>query len=199
MTDQELIEGLTNNNPRTIRYFFFERCRAALAYIGQYYCPERESAEELIGEFYEFLSRDDWHKLRIFQYTCSLDSYIMIIASRYFLKRRKELETASLESPGVEHKAPGVVQSDYSFFRMDLDRVVRQMPLFDRFLIERILLDGAKPHDILDEARTMIALDDKIHTSARTHEEFASYIYTRYNRARRWVEHSMRALGYGND
>ena len=199
MSDQETIEGLLRDDPRTIRHFFFGRCRAALAYIGQYYLPERESAEELIGEFYEFLARDNWHKLRIFRYTCRLDSYILIIASRYFLKRRKELETTPIDEPSAEHKAPSVAPDFYPFFRMDLERVIDQMSLFDRFLLRRILIDGEKPADILEEARTMIAFDDKIHTGAGSDGQFASYIYTRYNRARRQVERRMRALGYGND
>lgn len=92
MTDQEIVEKLIVNDARMIRDFFFVRCRGALMYIGQYYCPNLQMPEELIGEFYEFLSSDDWHKLRIFKYTCSLNSYITIIASRYFQhKRNKEL------------------------------------------------------------------------------------------------------------
>lgn len=92
MTDQQVIENLIVYDQRTIKVFFFVRCRPMLVYIGQYFCQDKQTPEELIGEFYEFLSADDWHKLRIFKYTCSLNSYVNIIVSRYFQhKRDKEM------------------------------------------------------------------------------------------------------------
>ena len=96
MSDQQLISQLIAGNPLVIEDFFFVRCRAMLTYIGQYFCQEQLTAEELIGEFYEFLSADDWHKLRIFQYSCSLNSYISIIAARYFQHKRDQ-ETIPLD------------------------------------------------------------------------------------------------------
>ena len=89
-TDREIVDKLIANDEDTIKEFFFVRCRGALCYIGQYFCHGRQTPEELIGEFYEFLSADDWHRLRIFRFTCSLNSYITIIASRYFQNKRNE-------------------------------------------------------------------------------------------------------------
>lgn len=88
MSDQQFISQLIAGNPRAIEDFFFVRCRAMLTYIGQYFYQEQLKPEELIGDFYEFLSADDWHKLRIFQYSCFLNSYISIIAARYFQHKR---------------------------------------------------------------------------------------------------------------
>lgn len=68
-TDREIVEKLIENDEDTIKEFFFVRCRSALCYIGQYFCHGRQTPEELIGEFYEFLSADDWHRLRIFRFT----------------------------------------------------------------------------------------------------------------------------------
>ena len=89
MTDQQIVNNLIIGDHRTIKDFFFVRCKPMLIYIGQYFCQYKHTPEELIGEFYEFLSADDWHKLRIFKYTCSLNSYVTIIASRYFQHKRK--------------------------------------------------------------------------------------------------------------
>ena len=90
MTDQQTVEHLISGDPRTIKDFFFVRCRPMLVYIGHYFCRQRQTPEELIGEFYEYLSANDWHKLRIFKYSCSLKSYVTIIASRYFQHKRDQ-------------------------------------------------------------------------------------------------------------
>lgn len=196
MTDQEIVENLIANDVCTIRDFFFVRCRGVLMYIGQYYCPNLQMPEELIGEFYEFLSSDDWHKLRIFKYTCSLNSYITIIASRYFQhKRNKELLSLD-EDFYFAQKLQAERYTDH-FFMDDLNRIVKKMQPFDRFLVERILIDGEKPGDILDEAKVFIENDVTLDTKAKTDAQFSGYIYTRYNRIRKGLQKQMLVMGYG--
>ena len=196
MTDQEIVEKLIVNDARMIRDFFFVRCRGALMYIGQYYCPNLQMPEELIGEFYEFLSSDDWHKLRIFKYTCSLNSYITIIASRYFQhKRNKELLLLG-DDVSFAQKLQAEKNTDH-FFIDDLNRIVKKMQPFDRFLVERILIDGEKPGNILDEAKVFIENDVTLDTKAKTDAQVSGYIYTRYNRIRKGLQKQMLAMGYG--
>lgn len=196
MTDQQIVNSLIIGDHRTIRDFFFVRCKPMLIYIGQYFCKCKQSPEELVGEFYEFLSANDWHKLRIFKYTCSLNSYVTIIASRYFQnKRDKELLPLDENIDLVKN-----LQDDRhgdSFFMEDLNNIIQRLQPFDRFLIQRILIDGEKPGDILNEAKLVIATDTKLNTDAKTDEQFVGYIYTRYNRIRKGLQKQMVAMGYG--
>ena len=196
MTDQQIVKNLIIGDHLTIKDFFFVRCKPMLIYIGQYFCLNRPTPEELIGEFYEFLSADDWHKLRIFKYTCSLNSYITIIASRYFQnKRDKELlpldENIALIQNFKEDKIGD------TFFLDDLNRVIQKLQPFDRFLVQRILIDGEKPGDIIDEAKVIMAKDESLSTDAKTDAQFAGYVYTRYNRVRKILQKQMVAIGYG--
>lgn len=196
MTDQEIVEKLIANDVLTIRDFFFVKCRGTLTYIGQYFCSGRQMPEELIGEFYEFLSSDGWHKLRIFKYTCSLKSYITIIASRYFQhKRDKELLLLDEDSSFIRDLQ--AEKDTDSFFMEDLNRIVKKMQPFDRFLVQRILIDGEKPGNILDEAKEFIEKDATIDTKAESDAQFSGYIYTRYNRLRKGLQKQMLAIGYG--
>lgn len=167
-----------------------------LTYIGQYFCQTTQSPEELIGEFYEFLSADDWHKLRIFQYSCSLNSYISIIAARYFQHKRDQ-ETIPLDDvlPFVEDIPDN--STDETFLMEDIQKILEKMPPFDRFLLQRILIDGTKPRDILDEAREYVLHEPSLKTAAKDKEAFAGYIYTRYNRARKSLQHQLTSMGYG--
>ena len=196
MTDQQIVNNLITGDHRIIKDFFFVRCKPMLIYIGQYFCQYNHTPEELIGEFYEFLSADDWHKLRIFKYTCSLNSYVTIIASRYFQhKRDKELLPLDENIALVKN-----LQDDRNgdaFFMEDLNKIIQRLQPFDRFLAQRILIDGEKPGDILDEAKLLMAKDESLSTEAKTDAQFAGYVYTRYNRVRKGLQKQMVAIGYG--
>lgn len=79
----------------------------------------------------------------------------------------------------------------------DLNKIVDRMLPFDRFLVQRILIDGEKPADILEEAKAVMAGDGKLGTEAKTDVQFAGYVYTRYNRVRKNLQKQMVAMGYG--
>lgn len=195
-SDQDIVSKLFISDANTIKDFFFVRCRPMLIYIGQYFCQYRQTPEELIGEFYEFLSADDWHKLRIFKYTCSLNSYVTIIASRYFQhKRDKELLPLDANIAFVKNLQDE--RNSNMFFMEDLKRILKKLHPFDRFLVQRILIDGEKPGDILDEAKVLMECDSSLSTDARTDTQFAGYVYTRYNRVRKNLQKQMVAIGYG--
>lgn len=196
MTDQDIVAKLIDNDQATIQKFFFVQCREMLTYIGQYFCSDRQKPEQLVGEFYEFLSANDWHKLRIFHFTCPLKSYVSIIASRYF-KQKRDKEMISLdESIGVIKDFDEVKDMPNGFFMEDLNRVLKKLGTFDRFLVERILIKGEKPGDIVDDAINVIQFDPTIKTNATDRKKFAGYIYTRYNRIRKSLQQSMKVLGY---
>lgn len=196
MKDREAVQALLSGDPSTIHNFFFVRCRPMLIYIGHYFCRYKQTPEELIGEFYEYLSADDWHKLRIFKFSCSLNSYVTIIASRYF-QHKRDKELLPLDDNLALLKNIQERESD-SFFMSDLKKIIAKMQPFDRFLVQRILIDGEKPGDILDEARILLAQDDTLNTDAKTDAQFAGYVYTRYNRVRKSLQKQMVAIGYGS-
>ena len=196
MTDQQIVNNLIIGDHRTIKDFFFVRCKPMLIYIGQYFCQNKQTPEELIGEFYEFLSADDWHKLRIFKYTFSLNSYVTIIASRYFQhKRDKELLPLDENIALVKNLQDD--RNENAFFMEDFNNIIKRLQPFDRFLVQRILIDGEKPGDILDEAKLLMAKDESLSTDAKTDAQFAGYVYTRYNRVRKSLQKEMIAIGYG--
>lgn len=196
MTDQRVVEKLINGDHRTIKDFFFVRCKPMLIYIGQYFCQYKYTPEELIGEFYEFLSADDWHKLRIFKYTCSLNSYVTIIASRYF-QHKRDKELLSLDENIDFAKKLQDNGNEDTFFMEDLYKIIKVMQPFDRFLVQRILIDGERPGDILNEAKLVMAKDESLSTDAKTDAQFAGYIYTRYNRIRKNLQKQMTVMRYG--
>lgn len=196
MEDREIVERLTANEPGMVREFFFERCRPMLTYVGQYFCRVKEAPEDLIGEFYEFLAADDWRRLRMFKFSCSLNSYVTIIATRYF-QHKRDRETVSIEEHEREVRELREEGESMSFFMEDVKKAVARMQPLDRFLIQRILIDGEKPGNILDEVAAFIEKDETVSTEAQDRKQLAGYVYTRYNRARKNLQKQMTAMGYG--
>ncbi len=155
--DKHIVDRLIANDAEAIEDFFFNRCRAALTYIGQYFCQSKESAESLIGEFYEYLAVNDWHKLRIFKFSCSLNAYVTVIATRYFQNKRDNRVSyyGNEPLPVVENS----VEAHDTFTQRDVERLVENMKPLDRFLVERILIDGEKPCDVLEDAKPLLDAD----------------------------------------
>lgn len=190
--DKHIIEDLISNDVDAIEDFFFNRCRAVLAYIGQYFCQSKETAESLIGEFYEYLTDNNWHKLRIFKYSCSLNAYVTVIATRYFQNKRDNRICYYGNEPLsiVENS----IEAHDSFTQNDVERLVENMKPLDRFLVERILIDGEKPGDVLEDAKPLLDAD---HLNSMNEKQYAGYIYTRYSRAKRRLQEQLILLGYG--
>lgn len=194
MSDKETVELLIADDPDAVREFFFVRCRPALTYIGQYFCSGKQSAEEMIGEFYEFLSADRWHKLRIFRFSCSLNSYITVIASRYF-QRKRNRDSIFIDDnigPLVLDGILSTEMEDRSLMQV-VGLVIGRMPVLDRMLLNRILLDGEKPRDIIPEVLPYISDSG---AGTKTREQVAGYVYTRYNRAKVRLQKALVELGY---
>lgn len=195
MTDKELLIKIFENDPSTINDFFFMRCRDTFTYIGQYFC-DGMSAEEIIGEAYEVLSSDDWHKLKIFKFSSSLVTYVSVIIARHFQHKRDRLkpmeDDAIIGMGGNEDNEVSEV-----FLMDDIKKNLVKFNSLDRLLITRILLEGEKPRDIIDEVKPLIReIEGEAFVKCHSKEQLSGYVYTRYSRAKSKFKERMKTYGY---
>ena len=91
LSDAELIERLTATpvDEKLHNYFFTKKCRQFLRYISSniYSC---ESENELWGEFYEFLSKDNWAIMRNWKNRngASLYTYLAYCTTNHFIHKK---------------------------------------------------------------------------------------------------------------
>lgn len=103
LSDKEWIEHLTTIPPEEEfhRYFFAVKCAPLLRYIADSLFGIT-GISELMGEFYELLSKDNWHMLRNFKGVngASLNSYLSRCAVRHFIeqKRKENLHSNTFQS-----------------------------------------------------------------------------------------------------
>ncbi len=193
--DKDIISLLLAGDSAAIRDFFFVRMRDAFAYIGQYFSPEPITAEEIIGEAYEVLAADDWHKLRIFKGTCSLTTYATVIVARHFQRKRNHL--FGVDDNALAKLGGSSVDSDYRFVMADVQKILTGFNPMDRLILQRVMIDGEKPGDILEDVRNLAMMDTDSKVKEHDDAKLAGYVYLRYHRAKIKFRQQMEAYGYG--
>lgn len=88
LDDRELVRLLLENDQDAIEYVFFMRCNGMFAHIVHSIFQSNSSKEELITDFYLFLRENDWERLRQFEFKAGLNTWLTVIAVRFFKKKR---------------------------------------------------------------------------------------------------------------
>ena len=88
LSDKELVELLLANDQEAIEYVFFHRCNGMFAHIVYSIFQSQATKEELITDLYFYLSENDWNRLRKFEFKASLNTWLTVIAVRFFKKMR---------------------------------------------------------------------------------------------------------------
>lgn len=107
-TDEQIINGIVNNDHSMIEYFFFKKCKSIFAYIIQSVFDYQIDENTLISELYIYLQANDWHKIKQFDYRSKLTTWTSVVAVRFFQKKREML----IESDTSQTLK---VQIDYGF------------------------------------------------------------------------------------
>lgn len=126
-TDEELVRGILNNDPIIIEYFFIKKCSNMLVYILNSVFSGHIDKTELVNELFLFLANDNWRKLRNFNYNSSLMTWITVVATRFFIRKRDKLienessEALIIESDKLCH---GLISED----SVNLHMAIEAMP-----------------------------------------------------------------------
>lgn len=88
LSDRELVALLLANDQEAVEYVFFYRCNGMFAHIVHSVFQSQGKKEDLISEFYIYLSENDWSRLRQFEFKSALNTWLTVIAVRFFRKKR---------------------------------------------------------------------------------------------------------------
>lgn len=88
LSDRQLVELLLANDEEAIEYLLFIRCNGMFAHIACSVFQSQVCKEELITDFYFFLSENNWSRLRQFEFKAGLNTWLTVIAIRFFKKIR---------------------------------------------------------------------------------------------------------------
>ena len=156
ITDEEWVNRLIAIPPiQPLHHYFFKvKCASFLKYIATNIY--NDCMESILGEFYEFLSYDNWRILRNYKNkrNASLSTYLSRCALYYFIKKKKLNKEAeefySLESEEVMEQLNNLAyeETDNSLCIWKAFAMLNER---DRTVLRRLVIEEKKSTDIADE------------------------------------------------
>lgn len=155
LTDKQLLERLFANDQRTIVYCFYQKYLPIFQYhIGRLF-PQGADVEELVNELFLYLYEDDWRRLKTFNGTASLSTWISLISFRFF----KQFKFSKIDSRGVvalndkeDFNAKDLITGKDPGTSVDLEMAFRSISNErDQSIARALLLQDVEPKDIADK------------------------------------------------
>lgn len=131
LTDRALVDLLLANDQEAVEYVFFHRCNGMFAHIVHTVFQSQGRKEELVTEFYLYLSENDWSRLRQFEFKSGLNTWLTVVAVRYFKKKRISQTKTVLVEPQLIVETQKNVADDYDIMqemsRMELYKAIDRL------------------------------------------------------------------------
>lgn len=154
MTDQQIIDALTERDRRVTEQFFFKSCRPLFTSIIRNVFNYEVDYDEFVNEFYLYLMEDDARRLRQFQGRSSIYQWLKVVAIRYFIARRKDLmdQGAGSSLYVVDTAKESVDMEKTVGAKMDMKRLFELMSNKRYvYVLTRLVLQDADPEAVAEE------------------------------------------------
>lgn len=155
LSDRQLVDLLLTNDEKVVEYVFFHRCDGMFAHIINDVFQSQVKKEELITDFYLFLSADNWRRLRQFEFRSELNTWLTVVAIRYFNQKKDEIQTnlGNLEESLMKEVCQ--IPDDFDIIdelsRVELYEAIDQLPKHRERLALLGMLAGKKAETIAEE------------------------------------------------
>lgn len=132
LSDRQLVDLLLTNDEDAIEYVFFHRCNDMFAHVINGIFHEQVKKEELVTDFYLYLRTDDWRRLRQFEFRSELNTWLTVVAIRFFNEKKTALQTGIGEDKVQTLDAVEQIADDYDPYneitRVELYKAVDSLP-----------------------------------------------------------------------
>ena len=172
LSDRQLVDLLLANDEEAVEYVFFHRCNGLFAHIVNDLFHAQVKKEELIGDFYLFLSADDWRRLRLFGFRSELNTWLTVVAIRFFNQKKSVVQTNTEELDAPLNKMVSQIPDEYDLFehlsRVELYEAIERLPKpRERFALLGELA-GKKAETIAQELGCSVAAVYNLTKKAKT-------------------------------
>lgn len=167
--DEQLVNGILNNDRPLIEYFFQKKCSKLFSYILLNVFDGKIDKWELVSELYLFMACNNWQVFRNFQYRSSLMTYVTVVAVRFFQKKRIQLIDLPFSTELSEKTWKGQTAGNSSIDRrMDIQSALQEMPNARyRKVIEELDLHDIRPEELAREMN--VTVDNLYNIHRRAH------------------------------
>ena len=164
-SDQQIVNGILNNDQTIIQHFFLKECKPLFEYIAHAIFDDNVERNELVNELFLYLQHNDWHKVRQFDFRSKLTTWVSVVAVRFFQKVRMQMiETTPIEALNNQESIYKDALGNEKTY-MALYRAIQQMPnpRYKKVIIE-LELNQSKPEIV---AKSMNITVDNLYNIRR--------------------------------
>lgn len=180
LSDRELLEAVMNNDEDAIEYLLFYRCDKLFSFIIRRTFSSNVKKEELITEFYLFLHRNGWEKLRKFNFLSSLDTWLSTVLVRFFDEKKKSVATTDDKAVLLDENIVEFEDGNAHLLRFELLDAINSI---ENARFKYVLLSEWKGMKSDEIARSMgISIENVYTISKRAKVELKKLIDGRYVR-----------------
>lgn len=83
-TDERLVSAVISGEQDAVVYFFYEKFSSTFQYHIYNLFPYKVDVMELVNEFFLYLYKDDWHRLRTYDGSVKLVTWVSVVSFRFF-------------------------------------------------------------------------------------------------------------------
>lgn len=162
LTDEQLIQSIVQNNEHAIEYFLYEKCHKMFSRIIRQVFSSHVEIDELIVEFYIYLQKNDWAKLKTFQGESQLMTWLTVVAVRFFVKNKQRMtnngtqHTLNYEEAGSELEKVGSFNFEPILMKKELYMAINQIKNIRYKWVLLAELNGLQPEEMADELKTTV-------------------------------------------
>ena len=155
LSDRQIVDMLLANDSDAVEYVFFHRCDKMFFHIIKTIFQSQGKKEELITELYLYLSEDDWRRLRQFEFRSELNTWLSVVAIRFFSKKKLFFLTNTEQLDALINEDGDDLPDEYDFLddisKIELYRVIETLPKPRERLALLGTLAGKKAEVIAEE------------------------------------------------
>lgn len=97
LSDKELVSRLIQDDEQIIEYLFYHKWNVIFQRLLKDIFSYHIQKEELISDFFLYLSEKNWLKLRQFEFKASLNTWITVVAVNFFKKKKIKMTNLELK------------------------------------------------------------------------------------------------------
>ena len=155
MSDDDLLKAVVQNDNEAIVYFFYQKFLPTFQYHIYNIFPQKVDVQEMVDELFLYLYEDQWRRLKTFNGSASLSTWISVISYRFF----KNFKHAKIDSNGLitissqwEAFTGEWVHSHDAGIRMDVEKAITSITNDrDRKIARRLFIEDKEYQAVADE------------------------------------------------
>lgn len=155
LTDAQLVGKLIANDEAVISFVFYEKY-ASLFRVNAAKTVAKKGLDydDLVQDFYLYLSKNNWEKLRKYDPAYPFASWLTVISYRFFKDCGRSLIDSANNMPmdDLDDKNPFIAsQTKIDLIMMDIKKAIAKLkPPRDRQIVEALLIDEEEPAEVAE-------------------------------------------------